>query len=266
MIFNRLTKAMTACAGLFLCACSGESNLESPKQQSHEVQASDIKPDSPEYGAVSADRSTRLPLCSSLEGYAFNEKGQADCSLETSDGSNFFLEIRYRAPANGDEFAPAPTHITVTTADGGTDQEIEEMAEFVYGLPKLQDLDADGRDDLLVPLMTGNVNTTYAVWHGTSEAGVPASKPYHRVGEIGGLDVQARADGMFSTTSRGSAMSFFTSYYKIIDGKMMEIVTAMIVLPDTDEGVETCTVSDDGGLSLINLTLAQAQSQFCDTE
>ncbi len=201
---------------------------------------------------------TKPVFCADLGEDALNDRGQADCALDSDDGSGLILNVKYGAPKDGDEYGEAQIEIKTAAADGTAQQTITETSEFVYGFPTLQDLDGDGRNELLVPLMTGNVNTVYAVWRGT-----PETHEYTRAGEISGVSFEAKNNGMFSASSRGSAASWATSYYKFIDGNITNIATAMIELPDSEDGVEKCTVRDDGGLALIDLTLAQAQDKFC---
>jgi len=201
---------------------------------------------------------TKPTLCADLDDAALNDRGQANCVLNSNDGSGLILEVRYGAPRDGDEYGAVEVEIKAVLPYDDVKQTIKETSEFVYGLPKLQDLDGDGRNELLVPLMTGNVNTVYALWRG-----VTSPQPYTRVGEISGVSFEAMDDGMFSASARASAASWVTSYYKFIDGDISNIATAMVELPADQEGEEKCTLSDDGGLALTGLTLAQAQDKFC---
>ena len=107
--------------------------------------------------------------------------------------------------------------------------------------------------------MTGNVNTAYALWTQT------APGPFIRVGEISGLGVDPRGDGLFSISARSSAASWVINFYTLNNDALQEIAFAEITLSDTDES-QTCTVSDSGGLAAYGLSLEEAQSVFCSMD
>jgi len=203
-------------------------------------------------------QNTPIILCENLITEDYNDRGQANCALKINDGSGIMLGVHYGEPADGDEYADVNVDIQVLTANGKVKQTITETSGYVFGMPKIKDLDVDGRNEVLVPLMTGNANTVYAVWRSHSN-----SQKYMRAGEISAFNFEPAENGLFQTSARASAVSWATSYYKFIDGNITEIATAMTQLPDSEDGVETCTLSDDGGLALIGLTLAQAQDKFC---
>ena len=108
----------------------------------------------------------------------------------------------------------------------------------------------------MVPLMTGNVNTAYAVWQAAD-----GDTPYIEAGELSGVEIGYAGDGLISATGRSSANSWETGYY-IFDGeKLAQVAGTRTVL--YEDGTEACTAFDAGGLDAIGLTLDEAQQKFC---
>jgi hypothetical protein len=194
-----------------------------------------------------------LPFCASLTDDILTTLGSANCRLISDDPYGWHADVTYGDEDNGS----VTVTLTIKAADNSVGQTITETAERSYGPPAFNDLDSDGRPDLLVPLMTGNVNTSYAVWRDTGEA-----TPFARAGELGGIDVGATGGGMFASTARGSAASWYTSYYVFRSNLLVPIATAQTDL--SEDGKETCTVTDDGGLESVGMTLEAAQLKFCE--
>lgn len=197
-----------------------------------------------------------VPLCGDLGEADFGPMGTADCRLAATDASGWTADVSY-VPV--DDYSTTVT-LAIATADGMAVQTITETAESAYGLPEFKDLDNDGRAEILVPLLTGNVNTNYAVWRG--EEGEPT---YVRAGEIHGIDMGPLEDGLFASSARGSAATWYASYYVFDGATLVPVATAMSTLNDGGETQE-CVVSDDGGLASIDMTLAAAQEKFCHAD
>jgi len=200
-----------------------------------------------------------LSDCASLTQTQFNDRGQANCAFVSDDDPRWRFEVRYGEPTTGEREEDISIAIDVIDDGGRIVMAIEETAQFTSGLPLLFDLDEDGRSELLVPLMTGNVNTVYAVWQGKID-----EPPYIRVGEVSGVAFQTHQDGLFSVAARSSAVSWVITYFKMTEGQLAPIATTSIELPDAEDDIETCTITDNGGLELVGLTLEQARTQFCD--
>lgn len=205
--------------------------------------------------AAPAPEVAALPDCNGPGAEAFGPTGDADCRLMAPGETGLGADVHYEGAKDG------PLELTLTLSANGTIiQTIRETTEFTFNLPLFEDLDSDGRAELLVPLMTGNVNTTFAVWRGKD--GEPQ---FERAGEVAGIDVVAFSDGMFVTPARSSAASWGTTYYIFEDNKVAPVVTAETSLGEDGE-TETCTVVDEGGLAEIGLSLDEAQVKFCAEE
>ena len=119
---------------------------------------------------------------------------------------------------------------------------------------------SDGKADLLLPLETGNVNTTWAVWRQQDDG-----KSFVRIGEPSGIEIVKTASGYFAVPSRSSANEWDVAFYKLEANALQPVVTASIVAQgevDKITGVE-CSVTDDGGLAQTGLDPAAANAQFC---
>ncbi|MEO9969381.1 MAG: hypothetical protein ABJG15_06055 [Hyphomonadaceae bacterium] len=187
-----------------------------------------------------------------------NSVSAAKCIISPSDGSGLVLEVRYGG--SDPEIFESPTILSVTTQDGTIVQTISESTETFHFSPTMQDLDLDGRADLLVPLETGNVNTVFALWHGQD-----ADTPFTRLGELSGVGVDIGADGLFSMPARSSVATWDDTYYKIEDNTLVEIAIKSVEYSE-DGSIYACAITDAGSLSLIGLTAEDAQTRFCGAE
>lgn len=201
-----------------------------------------------------------LPDCTTVEATDTGGVvwGHPDCRLQSSDSAGLAFEARYSPPVEGQQ-----TTVTVQVVAPGdaTLQTITEKMDNTFGAPELQDIDEDGRDELLIPLVTGNVNTTWAVWRATG-----ASTEYKRLEELSGVSIGRTDDGYIVASGRSSASSWVASYWKF-DGEDLEPLAEVTVTAagDADGTVtsETCTVTDAGGLADVGLDVASAQAKFC---
>jgi len=201
----------------------------------------------------------RLPDCASLPEHEFNDRGQANCIFASSDDPRWRFEIRYGEQTANEDAEEIPVTIYVITDDDRVALVIKENTSSTSGLPLLSDLDKDGRSELLVPLMTGNVNTLYAIWRGTIN-----EPPYVRAGEVSGVGFKLHQDGLFSVASRSNATSWVVTYYRMSDSPLTSLATTLIELADAGDNTQTCSVTDNGGLELLGQTLAEAHAQFCN--
>lgn len=207
-----------------------------------------------------AQKRMPLPDCATVEAVDAGAAGWAhvDCRLQSSDSAGLAFEARYSQPVEGQQ-----TTVTVQVVAPGdaTLQTIEEKMDNTFGAPELQDIDGDGRDELLIPLVTGNVNTTWAVWRATD-----ASIEYRRLEELSGVSIDHTGDGYIVTSARSSANSWVASYWRF-DGEDLEPLVDVTVTAegDADGNVtsETCAVEDTGGLADLGLDAAAAEAKFC---
>lgn len=113
-------------------------------------------------------------------------------------------------------------------ADGASLQVIEEPAEGFYSYPYLEDLSGDGALDLMMPQLSGMVNTSYALWL------QGAGGQFSRAGEISGFTIGLGEDGLIAASGRSSASEWETSYFSIENGALREIA-AVVNRADPDE-------------------------------
>jgi hypothetical protein len=213
----------------------------------------------PTEGADAGKAEKRLPLpdCASTEAVDQGADGwkHPDCRAMFDDQSGMAIEARYK-PAEDDS-----TAITVSVVAKGdaTIQTIDERMGNTFNSPSLEDFDKDGKIDILVPLETGNVNTTWAAWRQ-----VDGGK-FVRVGEPNGVSIEKTASGYIATPARSAANEWSIAFYKLEADQLQPVLTADVIAQgeaDKITGVE-CTIEDDGGLPATGLTAEAAKAQFC---
>jgi hypothetical protein len=117
-----------------------------------------------------------------------------------------------------------------TSGEGGLSlQVIEETALFAFNYPYTEDLTGDGLADLMVPLMTGNVNTSYAFWVQGADG------QFVRAGELGGVSIGRTTEGLIAASGRSSASEWETGYFRVTNGALEE-VAAVVNRPDPEPG------------------------------
>lgn len=145
-------------------------------------------------------------------------------------------------------------------ADGEGGQVMEETSDAPMFAPTLADLDGDGQSDVLIPLTTGNVNTTWAVYL----AGPDAS--YTRIGEISGVNWAPSATGLLAVHARSSASTVEVAFYDVEPGALTPVATVTVEAQqgDPNDAIETiCVLTDSPGIAALGLSAEQAQVQFC---
>jgi hypothetical protein len=159
---------------------------------------------------------------------------------------------------------PAGTQSGAVTIDvvgdnGQVQQTFTEPDVSEYHAPSVEDVDGDGRADVLAPRVTGNVNTEWGVW-------IFDGARYERVGELSGVEVQRTADGYIAVPARSSCCSWNVRYYRLDDSGLHHLVTAQIDgAEETPGGAvrSTCTLSETPGLADLHLSEAAAREKFC---
>jgi len=108
------------------------------------------------------------------------------------------------------------------TGEGGVSlQVIEETASGAFNYPYVEDLTGDGAADLMVPLMTGNVNTAYALWVQGADG------LFTRAGELSGVGISLAPNGFISAAGRSSAVEWETQYFRVTDGALEEVAAVV---------------------------------------
>jgi hypothetical protein len=173
-----------------------------------------------------------------------------------ADNSGLAIEARYtKAEDESTKMA-----VQVVAPGDATLQTIEEtMGNTFNGITQM-DVDQDGRSDLLLPLETGNVNTTWALWRQADDG-----QSFARAGEPSGIGVETSASGYIVVPARSSAASWTVAFYKLESNTLRPAVTVEVTAegePDRITGVE-CTLTDNGGVPETGLTPEAAKDKFC---
>jgi hypothetical protein len=173
--------------------------------------------------AALALQTASLPSCADLE----YEGVHQDCVLTTADGATAAFTFE---PGEWGESGI----LIVTNAEGDclwTDE--FETESFFY--PRLEDLDGNGFDDILVPLITGNVNTEMLLIMGGEGGYALASR------ELSGHTFEPVEPGLFVVQARSSAAEHFASFYTW-NGEALDL-EASVAITFEDEDSATCTLA-----------------------
>lgn len=175
------------------------------------------------------------PWCDELEA----GNGATDCALLFDEDHLLFFDYAS---------TPRGTRLTVNlnTLEG---QEVQSFGpitiEGVMASPALRDINGDEREELFIPLLTGNVNTLWSVWQQDDEG------LFQRAGELSGFGVDAFEvrDGLVITRSRGdAATSYETASRLTVDG--LGTVYELLI----DHAAHDCRLLDQSGLAAMRLT------------
>lgn len=137
-------------------------------------------------------------------------------------------------------------------ADGEGIQLIQEPAQGTPLGPTLADLNGDSQPDLLIPLNTGNVNTTWAVHLANADA------TYTRAGEISGVGWGPSATGLLAVPARSSAASWEVDFYDVEPGGLTLVATVETAIEAAD-AAPTCKLVGTPVLGAQSFEAAQAQ-------
>lgn len=229
------------CAAAFAAACS-------PAPASDEAPAGDAP----------AAKRIPLPECASVEAEDAGADGwkHPDCRMMFPDDTGMAIEARY-TPAEDDS---TKISVQVVAPGDATLQTIEERMGNTFNGPTLVDFDKDGKTDIQLPLETGNVNTTWALWRQASEG------KFVRIGEPSGVEFAKTDSGYFASQGRSSAAEYYVTFYKLVDENLEDVVTARVMGEgEPGKAKVTCSIDteESPGLTALNLTAEAAQAQFC---
>ncbi len=143
--------------------------------------------------------------------------------------------------------------VEVLDASGASLQVIEETATGSYSYPYIEDIDGEGSADIMVPLLTGNVNTNYAVWLKDADG------KFTRAGELSGVSIGQTPEGMIAASGRSNAAEWETGYYRVTDGTLEEIA-AVVNRADPQPGEPPLTVP---GCEVIRILEGVDPAPFC---
>lgn len=228
-------------ASLFVAACSPAPETDG----------------APTPGEAPAAKRMPLPDCSEIEAEDAGADGwkHPDCRLMLPDQSGLAIEARY-VPAEDES---TEVKVQVVQPGDATIQEIVERMGNTFNGPNLEDFDKDGKTDILLPLETGNVNTTWAVWR-QAEPG-----KFVRVGEPSGVSIMKTDSGLIAVQGRSSASEYYVDFFKLDADSLKPVVTARVAARIEDDKVvgSDCTLENADGLSALGLTPEAAKLQVC---
>jgi hypothetical protein len=170
-----------------------------------------------------------LPDCSEVKTEDKGADGwkHPDCRVMLTDTSKLALEARYTKA----EDETTKIALAVVQPGDATVQTIEETMGNTFARVELQDVDKDGKDDILVPLETGMVNITWALWRQS------ADNKFVRVGEVTGVDLKNTDSGYLAVPARSSANEWDIAFYKMDGDAMNPIVSTAITARGTPDKI-----------------------------
>ncbi|UPT61205.1 MAG: hypothetical protein M0D54_12175 [Hyphomonadaceae bacterium JAD_PAG50586_4] len=166
--------------------------------------------------------------------------------------------MRYSPVAEG---APGgAVSVDVLGENGAVLQTMLESDVSEYLAPSVQDVDGDGRGDILIARERGNVNTASGVWVFNGDAGA-----YRRVGEISGVTIQNTSDGYVAVPARSSAAAWNVAFYQL-DANGLHMLASVNIEGEELAGGQirsTCSLLDAPGIAGLNLSTGDAEAKFC---
>jgi hypothetical protein len=184
-----------------------------------------------------------------------------DCRLHS--GALDFAVTYWTAPELS---GPAAVKVVVTDPSGEVVQTIDELLEpSSPGGVGLQDVDGDGRDELIIPiarhLFNGGPNTRFAVWR------APGDRNHFERTQMVGQAVYPSGDGYLVTNGGALDSRDLTFYLPTGAGYTLVVVLtieAEEVDPDTHRVLTVvCRAHQEDGLHAVDMSLRQAEETFC---
>lgn len=189
---------------------------------------------------------------------------QVDCTLHSGD---LDFDVKYWTVPELPR--PAAVKVTVTDQSGAVVQTIDELLEpSTPGGVGMQDIDGDGRDELIIPisqnLLNGaNPNTRFAVWRAHGD-----SRHYERT-QMVGQAAYPSGDGYLVTNGGGLASRDLTFYLPTGAGYTLVTVLTIEVLeadPATNRALTVnCRAHQEDGLHAVDMGIRQAEDYFCNS-
>lgn len=161
---------------------------------------------------------------------------------------------------------PGAVKVIVTGPSGEAVQTIDELLEpSSPGGVGLQDLDGDGRDELIIPiaqhLFNGSPNTRFSVWR------APGDRLHYERTQMVGQAVYPSGDGYLVTNGGALDSRDLTFYLPTGAGYTLVVVLtieAEEVDPDTHRVLTVvCRAHQEDGLHAVDMNVHQAEDTFC---
>jgi hypothetical protein len=184
-----------------------------------------------------------------------------DCSLHS--GALDFAVTYWSVPELPE---PRAVKVTVTDAAGDVVQTIDELLEpSSPGGVGLQDVDADGREELIIPiarnLFNGSLNTRFATWR------APGDRLHYERTQMVGQAAYPSGDGYLVVNGGGLVSRDLTFYLPTGAGYTLVVVVtieAQEVDPATRQALTViCRAHQEDGLHAVGMTIRQAEQAFC---
>jgi hypothetical protein len=161
---------------------------------------------------------------------------------------------------------PQAVRVTVTDGSGAPVQTIDELLEpsSPSGVG-LQDLDGDGRDEVIIPmsqsLSNGSPNTLFSVWRAAGDG-----SHFVRI-QMVGQAVYPGGDG-YVVVNGGSPSSRDLTFYLPTGAGFTLVAVLTIEAQDLDPDTHrvltvTCRARQQNGLQAVDMDMAAAQDTFC---
>ncbi len=186
---------------------------------------------------------------------------QVDCRLHS--GTLDFAVTYWTVPELP---RPRAVKVTVTDPSGDVVQTIDELLEpSSPGGVGLQDVDGDGREELIIPiaqnLFNGSPNTRFSVWR------APGDRLHFERTQMVGQAVYPSGDGYLVTNGGALDSRDLTFYLPTGAGYTLVVVLtieAEQVDPDTHRVLTvSCRAHQEDGLHAIDMDVYQAEDSFC---
>ena len=161
---------------------------------------------------------------------------------------------------------PRAVKVVVTDPSGEVVQTIDELLEpSSPGGVGLQDVDGDGRDELVIPiaqhLFNGSPNTRFTVWR------APGDRNHFERTQMVGQALYPSGDG-YLVTNGGALDSRDLTFYLPTEAGYTLVVVLTIeaeeVDPDSHKVLTViCRAHQEDGLHAVDMSLRQAEETFC---
>jgi len=161
---------------------------------------------------------------------------------------------------------PGAVKVVVTDPSGEVVQTIDELLEpSSPGGVGLQDVDGDGRDELIIPiarhLFNGSPNTRFSVWR------APGDRNHFERTQMVGQAVYPSGDG-YLVTNGGALDSRDLTFYLPTGAGYTLVVVLTIEAEEVDPNTHrvltvVCRAHQEDGLHAVDMTIHQAEDTFC---